>query len=258
MEHDTVRRCRRCGEPTVIVINRWEGRRLFRLLPTGRAARTDHRCQTCGAAFSLQPYLLLRFAVGSFVGVQLTLTGVIGSVGACVALFTQGPVVALLLAVLAAGTLGLGLLVARFVAGPQVQAWLNPLVPGAVMPELHLGPPEDRRTCSCGHPARCMRVTAHTTNGLPTGTDRTYACDACGTQFEVPDGWAVVFRTGATAFLGTILVVLASLTPLRELTGSDITCLAVLGLGTLGGCFLATLGLVQLLRHPRTTAVLPT
>ncbi len=84
-------------------------------------------------------------------------------------------------------------------------------------------------------------------------TSSTYLCQVRGTQSTIPDGWEIAFRAGATAFLGATGLCLASLLPFDELSGGNLLCLAVLGLGALLGALLVAIGLAQRLRQSLTS-----
>ena len=249
MEQDSVRRCHRCQNPAVIIVNRWEQRKIG-VIPVGGPGKTEHRCQSCGAGFILQPQMLMRFVVGAGAGGSMCSIGVLSLIGSVIALFTQGPAEAGVLVVLGLITITFGAATLYYWAGPQIHAWRNPIVVGVRAPELRLGPAEDWRVCSCGAAARCVGVSERTLNGLPAGTTRRYACSSCNAEFSVLDAWGVTVRAaGATAATGATIF-LASLLPFDELNGSHIFILVVLALLAGVGGFLAALGVRGRRAHP--------
>jgi len=251
MERDSVRRCQRCNEPAVIIVNRWETR-LLGVLPLHNSAQTDHQCQSCGARFTLRHPLLLFFLVGALSGGSLVGMGMLSMVGAVIALFVQGPAEAAVLVVVGSMSIAFGAACLYYAAGSQVIAWLNPLVPGATMPEQQQGPLQAARACSCGAPAQPVSQRLFTSMRLPIGATFTYLCGVCNREFTVPNRLAVVVRFAMAWFLGASFLLLASLLPFEELRGDHFFVLGVLALGSGLGGLLGALGIVKRVRHPLT------
>lgn len=77
-----------------------------------------------------------------------------------------------------------------------------PIVPGAMVPRLRFpgGPP--LRTCGkCSGRAKAMKITRHSHNGMPTGTDYEYVCAGCGLQFTTEN-----FLGHAFSFFGGVVL----------------------------------------------------
>ncbi len=59
-----------------------------------------------------------------------------------------------------------------------------PIVPGTPAPRLRFPGGAPKRTCGkCGGIAKTIRITRHTHNGVPTGTDYEYQCGQCNLPF---------------------------------------------------------------------------
>lgn len=212
--------------------------------------QTDHRCQSCGAGFSLRPWLFFYFVLGALSGASLVQIGALALVAAPVVLAFQGAAESVVLIIVGTVSLAAGFGSLLLLAGPQVHAWRNPLVPGAEMPELCYGPPQEHRLCSCGAAAAPVCQRANTIARFPAGKVATYLCPACGREFETPDRWAVAAHSAITLFLGAITAFLAALKPFHDLRGDHFFVLGVLGVGALVGALLVALGFYQRLRHP--------
>lgn len=246
-----VRRCARCDAPSVVVVRDWGTRRFFGLVDGKRTSRLDLRCQSCGAAFSLQPAPLVRVLLGTLIFGQFLLIGLF--------LVVSGLAVVLSSPALATGLLmGGGLLSALSVLGvvhfgrPWWHQRRNPVVPDASPPLVRFTEAEPLRRCSCGAACPATAVVAHTTNFVPTGTETTHRCPSCGKEFTVSDAWGLVFNALAACFL-TPLEVLVIVHPpgSKPLTDPGNLGLAVvLGLFTLGAWALLGFGVVAKLRHP--------
>jgi ribosomal protein L37AE/L43A len=251
MEPHPVRRCRHCQAPAVIIVTHWSAR-LLGVLPLPHGGRTDHQCQACGARFTLRPWLRLWFAVGMLCGLSFLGTGALAAIGVPIALAVQGAAEALVLLVMSAMSVGAGVATLWFLAGPQVHAWRNPVVPGAPMPELRHRPLDAHRRCHCGAAAPRIRQTAYMIVQMPGGTSDTHQCPTCGHSFTVPNRWALDTSSAMALFLWATAVFLALLLPFRDLNGNHFFVLGVLGLGGLVAALLVVIGIVQRSRHPIT------
>lgn len=251
MQPNPVRRCRHCGAPAVVIVNRWSAR-LFGVLPMPYSGRTDHQCQACGAQFTLRPWALLWFVVGTLGGLGLLGSASLLVIGAPIALMVQGAAEAFVLLVLSIVSVSAGLGYLWYLAGPQVHAWLNPVVPGAAMPEIRFGTPEVYRRCVCGASAPRVRQTAYMIVQMPGGRSDTHQCPHCGHTFTVPNGWALATPTAMGLFLWCTAVFLALLLPFRDLRADHFFVLGILGLGGLVAALLVAIGAAMRRRHPTT------
>lgn len=145
---------------------------------TGVATR-DYRCQSCGAKFTIHPKAHV---------IGLWIAGVI----------------------LLPTCIGLPVLWLAWRRGGMEERL--PVFPGAPMPQMRYraGPP--LRSCrACQGTASAIGIVRSTHNGIPTGTEYTYRCEACARQFviESPLGQilsvlgAAMLAGGAAAFFLT-------------------------------------------------------
>lgn len=157
-ESPEVRRCAKCEQPAVVLVNDWK--HSINGLKTSESTR-DYRCQECGAWFVRRSRA--RVLALWIVGVLLSLTPV-------------------------------GIPCLYLAWRHQTFDRRLPVVVGAPMPPMRFpgGPPE--RTCQkCAAIAMPVRITRHTHNGLPTGTDSQYRCGGCGLEFTITDAWGHIF-----------------------------------------------------------------
>lgn len=233
----------------MIVVRTWEAR-LLGVLPMRHAGRTDHRCQACGARFTLHPWLLPWFVAGVAFGGAALGTGALGLVGSAVALAVNGPAPAAVVLVTGGLATGFGVAQLVFLAGPQVHAWRNPIVPGAPAPALRDLPPDDHRRCTCGAAVAPHQLGARTMLRLPAGTSARYLCPACGRRFTIESPLSLVTWAAATVLVGGIALFLALLLPFSELRADHFVVLGFLGLLAMGTGTVGALGLALRWRHP--------
>jgi DNA-directed RNA polymerase subunit RPC12/RpoP len=169
-----VRRCARCQEAAVVLIQDWQ--HTVSSIATGQSTR-DYQCQACGARFRIRPRLERILGLGIGIMAGLTVIGI--------PLFVM------------------------YWRRYRMETRL-PVVPDAPAPEIRYpsGPPL-RRCAACGAPAKVFSITRHTHNGLPSGTDYAYRCSGCQRELKVQSVWGIVLggliailvAVGAWAFL---------------------------------------------------------
>lgn len=90
----------------------------------------------------------------------------------------------------------------------------HPLIDGVPPPKMNFpGGPPVRRCAACGKDSVAIRITRHTHNGVPTGTDFDYQCTGCKQEFSTQNALglsmqalmtlAVLGITAAFFFQGT-------------------------------------------------------
>ena len=156
-----VRQCAKCQQPAVVLVMEWQH-------TTFGAATTestkDYRCQNCGAWFIKRA----RSRVIAF----------------------------WILGVLFLPSCFMGLLFLYLAWRQHTFDQRLPLVPGAPEPRMRFPGGAPKRTCGkCGGIAKAVRITRHTHNGMPTGTDYDYACGQCGLEFTTQNFLGHVFAT---------------------------------------------------------------
>lgn len=174
-ETEVVRRCRACGKPAVLLETAWQ----HSTYGAQSGYSTDEwRCQDCGAGFVIRPWpRLLGLAIA---GVLLIPT--------CI------------------GIPFLGLAWWRW----KQDDW-NPPVPGAKPPERRFRSGPKPRVCAqCGWSAPAARITAHTHNGLPTGTEYEHECIKCGATFTIESWWGMCFSamSGSAILAASVAILL--------------------------------------------------
>lgn len=241
-----VRRCRHCGEAAAVSVRDWQGTAFFGLVNTGRVPRRDFVCQACGAHFAVEPWVL-RLLAGILIAPQMLFIGaVVGVSGLAVVL--SDPAFGLAL-----GTLGAVIATASAVFGGWAvgAAWVartRPVVADAPEPELRYRLSDPVRRCACGQAVPCTQVTANTANGLPTGTEYTYGCDACGREFVVESPWGqIMTMISSTVALGLGALLLS--TASGQGAGAW-ACAAAVALLGVGGWLLASYRLLARFRFP--------
>jgi hypothetical protein len=190
-----VRACPKCQAPAVTNVFTWT----HTTWGTGTGQFThEYRCQACGASFVVRPK-----------------SHVIG-------LFLAG-------AILSFSCIGLPML---YVAWRRwtVESRI-PVVPGAPPPLLRFrgGPP--LRSCGeCAGTATAMKITRHTHNGIPTGTEYGYACAGCAREFTVESflGQFISIVSGLLLAGGAALFVIEGTTPAWRWGGSAVCSLLAL------------------------------
>lgn len=227
-----VRKCARCGHPTLVAVQELDRARSVYGIPLGSergGGGLSWVCQSCGSGFTHLPpapvaYLLVPLGL---------MFGLIGGIVALAGLSALNPwLLALGLGVVAGGS---GLVANAL--WPGFLLWRSPLVPGASAPEIRWRSSELPRRCRCGAPAECVEVTVNRTNGVHTGTERVYAC-ACGKRFTVESGLGVALLFGVGLFLGGIGVVFAQ----RSADWTELACPGAIVLLGLGGVALGRTG----------------
>jgi hypothetical protein len=154
-----VRRCGRCNAAALICCQAWE--HSFNGMSSGAVTR-DCRCQACGADVTLYDPKSIRGV--RIAGYILMLT------------VFMGPI----------------FLIAAWRRG---RAWdQNPLVPDAPRPKIRSWRgPGNRRCGGCGKIAQLVGITRHRHNGIPTGTDCSYACPSCQRAFVTESAGGIAF-----------------------------------------------------------------
>lgn len=165
-----VRQCPKCEQPAVVLVMEWE--HTTHGLSTNTSTR-EYRCQSCGAWHVKEAWT--KVIAYWIVGVLLSIPCLFGA-----------PFLYL--------------------------AWRQhtfdkrvPIVTGVPEPRLRFpgGPP--KRTCAkCGGTAKALRITRHTHNGVPTGTDYEYVCGQCGLEFATENFLGHAFSTGGGLVLGGV------------------------------------------------------
>lgn len=251
MDGGEVRRCAACGEPAMVAVRVWGTRRMLGLVSTGETSRVDLRCQACGAAVTFMPAPRVRAVVGSLIFGQLGAIGLFVMLGGVASV---GETPALGLGLLATGgcLAAVSALAVRTFVRPWWSERSNPVVPGAPRPVVRYDAAEPARRCGCGEVAPVTEVIAHSTNFVPTGTDTTHACPACGARFTVSDDWGIAFN----ALVAAVFVPLAALAveyPPGSADGwdwGDGLLVAGLVAAALGAVVMLGLAIVARARHP--------
>lgn len=224
----TVRRCRRCGEAAVVVVE-----------PLG-GAHARWVCQSCGQALRTVP-------------VSGRLVPAVASGGVLVVLIPA----ATLLRVLSTGDVRLvavallsavvGLALVTWTTAPLSAQARSPVVPEAESPPLRFTSPG--RRCDCGAEAPVVSAKVVRTKLGRAGTESTHACRHCDRTFAVPDLGALVLHgalvTGGIA--GLALVPLLA----RDMGWLVLLPALLMGLPGLVGAVRLALGLRARQRHPR-------
>ncbi len=246
-----VRRCARCGEPSVVVVRDWGTRVFFGLVDGQRSSRQDWRCQGCGAAFSLQPAALVRALLGTMLFSQLLILGGmlvgLGFVG-----LLESPAMGVFLLMLGGVLMALSVLGLVHFVSPWWHARRNPILPDAPAPLVRFTEAEPLRRCTRGAASPATAVVAHSTNYIPTGTETTHTCPSCRREFTVNSPGGLVFDSFAASLL-TPLAVLVIVHPPGNKPIPDLGNLGLavfLGLFALGAWGMLVSGVVAKLRHP--------
>ena len=166
-----VRQCLKCQQPAVVLVMEWQHTTFG---SSTNESTKDYRCQQCGAwAIKRARSRVIAFWV---VGVLLLPT--------CI---------------------GLPFL---FLAWRQSTFDKRvPIVTGVPEPRIRFPGGAPRRTCGkCGGIAKTVRITRHTHNGLPTGTDYDYQCGQCGLEFSTENFLGHAFSAAG----GLVLVGIAA------------------------------------------------
>lgn len=144
-----VRLCPKCQHPSVVMVMEWQHTTFG---AASNESTKDYRCQSCGAwAVRHARSRLIAFWI---LGVLLLPT--------CI---------------------GLPFLYLAWRQSTFDQRL--PVVPGVPEPRLRFPGGAPRRTCGkCGGIAKTVRITRHTHNGVPTGTDYDYQCGQCALEFS--------------------------------------------------------------------------
>lgn len=235
-----VRRCRACAAAALIAVQEWDRSTNTFGLETSRTrggGGVDWVCQACGAGHTVHDPGVLQLVwlpMGLMLaGIGLLLVGCAGLSSLWAAALGVG-----------LGLLGAGLI--WQVAGPFVWRAGHPVVVGAPTPEVRHPLLVSYRRCRCGAPARCVRATAESTNGIHTGTEYEHACDACGATFVAasPLQLAVLLLSGA------VITPCAALFLPPEDTTDVVAALFAGGVGALTSALALRRGWTTL-RHPR-------
>jgi hypothetical protein len=162
-----IRRCAQCGQAAAVCVTEWQHSTMG--VPSGIATR-DFACQSCGAAFSLDPKR------------HLWIWGSMAALLSCTCVGAIHPA-----------------MVTLWKAWPYLK---NPVVPGAEVPVIRYRATEPVRRCAaCGDVAACVRVTQRRTSGIPTGTDYEYRCRGCKREFTTTSAGGHVFNAIAAPIL---------------------------------------------------------
>ena len=164
-----VRQCAKCQQPSVVLVMEWQHTTFG--AATSESTR-DYRCQSCGAWFIKRA----RSRVIAF----------------------------WILGVLFLPSCLMGLVFLSLAWRQHTFDQRLPLVPGAPEPRLRFPGGAPKRTCGkCGGIAKAVRITRHTHNGMPTGTDSDYVCGQCGLEFSTENFLGHAFSTfGGLALAG--------------------------------------------------------
>lgn len=196
----TVRRCGACGAASMIAVREWDRSTSTYGFETSRTAGgggLDWVCQGCGAGHTVHDpgvFQVLWLPMGLMVGGMGVLVGCLGLTSLWAAGIGGG------MALLGGGLIWQ-------VAGPFVWRLRHPVVADAPEPEVKHPQLLLYRRCSCGKPARCVRATAESTNGIRTGTEYEHACESCGASFVVgsPLHLLVLLATGVAILAASAL-----------------------------------------------------
>jgi hypothetical protein len=172
-----VRLCPKCGETAVVLVTDWKHTQFGR--ESGESTK-DYRCQGCGKWFIKKPKSreIAYWILGAIFTVPCGF-----------------------------GIPWLYLAWRLRTFDRRVQR-----VEGAPLPPIRYpGGPPKRRCAKCEGVATAVKITRHTHNGVPTGTDHEYQCEKCGLTFETEDALghtvgffasAVVLGISAAFFFG--------------------------------------------------------
>lgn len=192
-ERGEIRRCRKCGQPTVLPEAVWQHSTWG---VTTNSVTREYRCQNCGTFVTLRSKPRL--------------------IGAAIAGL-----------ILSMSCVGIPILGWAWWAWKQ-EDW-NPMVYDAepVERRFAVGPPE-RRCAACKGSARVTRITAHRTNGIPTGTEYVYTCGSCNKSFTIESPWGMIFSSFAGGiFLLIGVVVIATRGAELKSLGLGLACSAL-------------------------------
>lgn len=179
-----VRRCARCGQPTLVVARTWKHQLVG--VTTGRET-LELECRSCGAKVLLHPQLAIR---------------------------VERAFAILLMPAIVPGLIFLAS------AREKARAWDdNPLVEGAPMPAPSSSGPAPRR-CGCSAQATCRRIARQGTWTVRLGTRHDYECAVCHSQFSVHDTWGIVVA-GLFAIALLALGTLGILFPPGQAVGAE-------------------------------------
>ena len=167
---EEVRRCASCGQSALVSVRAWQHTHFG---AASNIVTYDCQCQSCGTRVTLQPRArILGFYIA---GVLLLPTVIPGAI-------------------------------VLWMAISRSRAWKrNPVVPGAPMPAMRFQSGPGNRRCGCGGTATMKKVTRHTHNGIPTGTEYEYACGSCGKGFVIESFAGLFF-----SFLGASVLAAVS------------------------------------------------
>jgi hypothetical protein len=164
-----VRQCPKCEQPAVVMVQEWQ-HTMFG--GATNESTKDYRCQGCGAWYVKRASS--RVIAFWIVGVLFSIPCLFGAPLLYLAWRQQ-----------------------------TFDKWL-PLV-SAPAPRMRFPGGAPLRTCGkCGGRAKAMRITRHTHNGLPTGTDYEYVCGQCGLEFSTENFLGHAFSTMGGLLLGGI------------------------------------------------------
>lgn len=164
-----VRQCPKCEQPAVTLVMEWQHTTFG--TSTGMSTK-EYRCQHCGAwhVKEANTKLIAYWIVGVLLSIPC-----------------------------------------GFGAPLLYLAWRQktfdrriPLVAAPVPRERFPGGPPKRTCAKCGGVAKAMKITRHTHNGVPTGTDYEYVCGQCGLEFTTENVLGHAFNTFAGLLLGGI------------------------------------------------------
>ncbi len=239
-----VRHCPSCGAPAAVSVRDWPIQHTFMgVIPggSGGIAYQDFCCQDC--AYVWRPRTTLRSwfmpLMAGILGAPLALLGVIG--------LADGDVYALILLLVFGG--GGGALLYFGGLRHLITAWRGSIAVGAQPPAVRYTNPEPARRCRCGKPAACIKVVENSTNGIPSGTDRTYQCPSCGHTFEIESPLGIL----ASALGSLLLFGIAAVGIPDSLQEGDWTMLACSsGLGLMGLVLVWSAGanVIGQIQHP--------
>lgn len=254
---DAVRRCRRCGDATAIVVHDW-GPVRFLGVEVARLSRLDFRCQKCGYAFVIRPWSRLHTAFAVLLSPPACLVSLL-FVAAGVVMWTENAALAAVV-IAGAGSLQVFYVVSAWHGFVQLRSKArNPVVRGVAAPSIVFPGTWPMRLCRCGAPSGVTALKENHVNRIPVGTVSTHTCPRCHTAFRVPSRGTILSYALLTSVVMSFLVLLVVDSPG---TGpfpepGSLILVSLVGLAAMGCWVVLLAGLLARHRHSLTTLLEP-